>query len=131
VKLAVLVLLTTLTAFAQQPIPEEQQLQIDRMRAYGQSPVNMIQIQAVHFADGTPARGIIACNGWWRKFDEKEDGGWSWPFKTDSRGVIIMNPWVDTYGEDDPLICKATDIHGHTGSASVEMPAQKMLIQVR
>lgn len=124
-----------MVASAQEPT-EERLLEWEKWRAVGRPTlVNMIEIQAIHFTDGSPARGTISCNGYWIKFqDEKNQPlleGTGLPFKTDSRGVIIMNPWVGMYDEEDPLICRATDVHGHTGSGMVTMPARKMLIQVR
>lgn len=125
-------LLLLLALVAQQSdVDSVDQLQYEKYAAEGATPFDdMITIQAVHFEDGTPARGTIACNGWWRKFDETQQGDYNLPFKTDSRGVIVMNPWIGQY-RYGPMICSALDVHGHTGTGAVKMPTNRMLIQVR
>lgn len=112
-------------------LPQLSDRELDRERdtARGQRPwVAMVRIRAVH-ADGSPARGSISCSGYWRKFDETEQGGWGIPFETDSTGSIIMNPWLGDY-EDDLLVCSALDQHSHTGSVGFNMPTSYVEITV-
>jgi hypothetical protein len=59
------------------------------------------------FEDGSPARGVIQCNGTWYKHQEDDQPLLpQLPFKTDSRGAVIMNPrretgWIICWSERD------------------------------
>lgn len=104
----------------------------ERMSAQNQRPfVGMVTVIARH-DDGSPARGAISCSGSWFKFQDgpKQDGGWDLPFETDSRGAVVLNPFVGDY-EEDPMICTALDKHGHVGRVSFTMPARQVEIIVK
>lgn len=100
-----------LTAFLVTQMPDlEQELRLAR----GGSEVAMITLIA-RYADGTPVRGEIQCAGWWRKFQDGEPEVYaqSLPFKTDSRGAIVMNPsladeWIVCWSERDGLSGRVT-----------------------
>lgn len=121
--------LLTVVLFAQES-DVVQQLERERLAVQEPRPfTSMVRVTAVHM-DGTPARGSISCTGNWLKFDEKPVGGWRIPFETDSHGSIILNPWMGDY-EEDPLICYATDKHGHQGHVTFTMPSRYAEITVQ
>ena len=70
------------------------------------SPLAMLTIVA-RYQDGTPFRGFISCSGEWFKHSDEETSltGPSLPFRTDSRGAVILNP----HTTDGWIICWATD----------------------
>ena len=88
------------------PTPEEE-LEQARGRLYGGPASLLVSVQA-QYGDGTPARGQIACDGLWCKFDEVQYCASNLPFQTDSRGVCIFNPSLDYLSDGDPMVCRAT-----------------------
>jgi len=107
-----------------------QSLEHDRRAVEQYRPADyLIELQALHL-DGSPARGTIACSGYWRKFDEREESGPNLPFATDARGVIILNPWLGTF-DDTRMDCTADDAHGHHGVGSFDDGATRGVIYVR
>lgn len=128
--LKIVYFLLTVALFAQET---DRPLEQQRDSIYNGTYYEMVSIQAVH-ADGTAARGSIACHGdWWKHQDSKNHtfiGGEWFPFETDSRGVVILNPYVEDFPED-PLDCRAVDRHGHTGKTRFTTPAPHIQIIVR
>lgn len=101
---------------AQSPDEDMASLEQDRLATINGSPYGLITIIARH-VDGTPVRGYISCSGVWMKH---EDGGpeeWALnlPFKTDSRGAIVMNPRI----ADEWIVCTSVD-RGRRGTVLVE-----------
>lgn len=101
---------------AQSPDDDKASLERDRLATINGSPYGLITIIARH-VDGSPVRGYISCSGVWMKH---EDGGpeeWAlnMPFKTDSRGAIVMNPNI----EDEWMVCQSAD-KGRRGTVLVE-----------
>lgn len=126
-----LALVFILTAALCAQTNEVDQLQRERYAIRGGTLEEMVVVQAVH-EDGTPAKGTIACEGLWRKFDENPISGYNLPFVTDSRGVAIFNPWIGMFdNEGNDMTCSATDRHGHKGWASWPMPTSHATITVR
>lgn len=123
--------LLLLALVSQQP-DEIRELQLDQLRTHDNRPImELISVQAVH-EDGSPARGTISCDGLWQKFDEKPTSAWNYPFKTDSRGVAVFNPWIGMFDDrDGQMHCTSEDIHGHFGTATWSMPASHAEIVVR
>lgn len=70
------------------------------------------------YPDGTPLRGFIQCGGTWFKHADEADvlEGEALPFRTDSRGAIIVNPHV----EDEWITCWASGDGAH-GKVLVEL----------
>jgi len=103
-------------------------LEMERMRMYESGPYNHLITLIVQHADGSPARGTIACAGEWFKHDDIEARYVeSLPFATDSRGAAIFNPLIT----DSSLSCRANDVHGHTGALTVELsPTTRAIILV-
>lgn len=97
--------------------------------------LDMVTIRAIH-ADGTSARGSINCTGSWEKYGDTGRNnaplkyGWRLPFKTDSRGAIILNPRTGDFAED-PMYCQAIDKHGHMGETRFTTPTRYQEIIVR
>ena len=97
----------------------QEQLHREKLRAdYGSFSNYGLVVFIAHHADGTPARGTIACDGLWFKYGDGDDNDierkleWALPFKTDSLGRAIFNPSIlDTSG----WACEAVDHHGHRG----------------
>lgn len=120
-----------LVALLQIPDDAETQLEHERLsiRAGVLPQVEVVRVRSVH-RDGTPARGSISCSGTWRKFDETPTYDEWLPFKTDTTGAILLNPWIGDY-QDDPMVCSALDRHGHTGSVTFTMPSSYQEITVR
>ena len=81
-------------------------LEQDRLATLTGSPFKALILKAVH-EDGTlAAKAWIACNGyWWKHTDEQHTvGGEAYPFKADSWGAVILNPFID----DNYFKCSAT-----------------------
>jgi hypothetical protein len=77
----------------------------------------LVTLIAVHM-DGTPVRGFIQCAGEWMKYADEEDVLWgvALPFKTDSRGAVVMNPHL----EFEEIRCWSQD-KGMRGEVTVEL----------
>ncbi len=91
--------------------PVSEQLERERLAAGNGSYRALLTIIAVH-EDGTPVRGYIRCSGWWIKYEDdpaRTFAGEALPFKTDSRGAIVMNPHLD----DEDMYCWSTDKGKH------------------
>lgn len=102
-------LLVLLALQAPEPLPLDQEYQ----RLIGGSNKWMVTFVARH-RDGTPARGSIACEGYWYKFQDASQEqffSWAYPFATDSRGAVIFNPNEGPEYWD----CTAVDEHLHSG----------------
>ena len=82
------------------------------------SPLAMVTLIAT-YPDGTPLRGFIQCGGsWYHHTDNSDDIEVveALPFRTDSRGAIIVNPHL----EDEWIVCWAEQ-HGAAGKVMVEL----------
>lgn len=123
-------LLTPLLVLLAQVNSGEIDLEQERLRMFNGTEHALVTLIARH-ADGSLARGTIACQGLWFKYqDKKDEQAWDWalPFKTDSRGAIIMNPHL----EDGSMDCTAIDSHLHTGRAQFALePLTTVHITVR
>jgi hypothetical protein len=89
-------------------------LEHDRKATANGSPLAMLTVIA-RYPDGTPFRGAIRCGGeWYRHADEPDKPVMqALPFRTDSRGAVIVNPQV----EDGYLICWV-DGNGRSGNVT-------------
>jgi hypothetical protein len=87
----------------------------------------MVTIVVTH-KDGTPMRGYVRCLGWWFKYEDDPNrsfAGDSFPFATDSRGVVVMNPHL----EDEWIHCWADD-KGKHGEVSVSLAGRHVVQMV-
>lgn len=92
----------------------EPDLKTERLRTRTGTPFGMF-VAIAQNEDGTPAIGNIACSGDWYKYvdsKEKIPAQWALPFRTDSRGAAVFNPWYD---DDYYLTCWAASDKGKTG----------------
>ena len=97
----------------QEPIID---LDFDRRALWGGSPLAAITFIA-RYEDGRPVRGFVRCLGTWYKHADEDTVMYAseLPFKTDSRGAVIMNPHVD----DEWIQCYVAQ-DGYYGETRVE-----------
>ena len=93
----------------------EPNLEQDYAQTLDGSALAMVTVMA-RYPDGRPVRGYIQCSGNWFKH---QDGpinleAQSMPFRTDSRGAVILNPHLS----DEWLICWCEQ-DGMTGHVTV------------
>jgi len=71
-------------------------LERERLSTGNGSPLAMITVIA-RYEDGSPVRGEISCSGNWFKHEDGDPqfSGPALPFRTDSRGAVILNPHLD------------------------------------
>lgn len=120
-------LLVTLVLYAQVHQDVILELEIARRNAERLRPsttMKMVFTVIAQHADGSPARGTIACDGEWFKMGagEQDKAGelvWALPFRTDSRGATIFNPWATDYNDSEGnwffTTCRARTKDGKTG----------------
>lgn len=117
--------------FAQEPVIDLDR-QVLSTRPHTGTYLELVEIQAVH-RDGTGARGVISCSGSWIKYQDSKNqpivAGWNLPFKTDSRGLIILNPGIGDF-EEEPMRCASEDSHGHLGFTNFQTPTNRVTIIV-